>query len=102
MEAEAVQAHLNGVWTRPLGCPHFHPGDIDKCDANEMRPCVYETDSHPFCDIFHQILEEWRVEYEICPECGQVRPGDERVKAGMKCGFCALGYGGIAGGIGAI
>ena len=26
---------------------------------------------------------------DICQECGQHRPGDDRVKAGMKCGFCA-------------
>ncbi len=25
----------------------------------------------------------------ICPECGEVRPDDERVKAGMKCFSCA-------------
>jgi len=27
----------------------------------------------------------------ICPECGQFRPDDERVKAGMKCSYCAYG-----------
>lgn len=26
-----------------------------------------------------------------CAECGKYRPGDERVRAGMKCGFCAYG-----------
>jgi len=31
-----------------------------------------------------------------CPECGQPRPNDERVKNGMKCGICA-GYGEGAG-----
>lgn len=25
----------------------------------------------------------------ICPECGESRPDDDRVKAGMKCGACA-------------
>lgn len=29
------------------------------------------------------------VEKEVCPECEEHRPEDERVKAGMKCGFCA-------------
>jgi len=24
-----------------------------------------------------------------CPECGEIRIDDDRVKAGMKCGFCA-------------
>lgn len=23
-----------------------------------------------------------------CPECGELRPGDERVAAGMPCRFC--------------
>ncbi len=24
-----------------------------------------------------------------CPECGEPRPDDDRVKCGMKCRFCA-------------
>ena len=28
----------------------------------------------------------------ICPECGEIREGDERVLAGLKCGHCAYGY----------
>ena len=28
----------------------------------------------------------------ICPECGEVRKRDERVKVGMKCGQCAYVY----------
>lgn len=28
-------------------------------------------------------------EESICPECGECRPDDERVKAGMKCSYCA-------------
>jgi len=28
----------------------------------------------------------------ICPECGEPRPYDERVKAGMKCYYCAYPY----------
>lgn len=90
---DAVQASLNGMWRETLGgCPHKHGvmDSIDVCDANEMRPCVYETGDGP-CELFQQILEEWRIELEICPECGQERPGDERVKGGMKCGVCA-GY----------
>jgi len=27
----------------------------------------------------------------ICLECGELRPDDERVKAGMKCSYCAYG-----------
>ena len=29
----------------------------------------------------------------VCPECGIVRPDDDRVKAGLKCGPCAYGGG---------
>lgn len=28
-----------------------------------------------------------------CPECLEERPDDERVKAGMKCSYCAYGGG---------
>lgn len=31
--------------------------------------------------------EKWR-----CGECGEIREGDDRVAAGMKCGHCAYGY----------
>ncbi len=92
---EVVQASLNGVWRKTTdGCPHRHGCKdwVDLCDANEMRPCVYETaEAINGCELFRQILDEWRIEFGICPECFQVRPGDERVKAGMKCGVCA-GY----------
>ena len=33
-----------------------------------------------------------KVNVKVYPECGQYRPDDERVKAGMKCAICA-GYG---------
>ena len=88
---EAVQASLRGVWLEAVrGCPHLHRrrDDIDRCDAREMTICVYENGKAP-CEILQEIIEEWRIELEICPECCQVRPDDDRVKAGMKCGFCA-------------
>jgi len=90
-EIEYVQAHLAGVWTNKLGgCPHYHNAlDIGRCDMDGMRGCIYETDSQPYCDTLQEIIQEWAVVYEICGECGQVRPGDERVKAGMKCAVCA-------------
>jgi predicted Zn-ribbon and HTH transcriptional regulator len=28
-----------------------------------------------------------------CPECGEPRPDDDRVRAGMKCSICAYGAG---------
>lgn len=91
-EIEAVQASFKGIWQNMNGCPHRHKRaeGLDACEMNEMRPCVYETGDGP-CELFQEILEEWRMMYEICPECGEVRSGDERVRAGMKCGICA-GY----------
>jgi len=80
------------VWRKKLdGCPHYHP-DMDgpgRCDTNEMRACIYDIAKDGRCELFEEILEEWRIELEICPECGQQRPDDERVKAGMKCVECA-------------
>ena len=66
MQQQAVQASLNGVWRSTVdGCPHLHRReDIDRCDDNEMRPCVYETGDGP-CKVFQKILEEWRIELEI-------------------------------------
>lgn len=32
-----------------------------------------------------------KVNVKICPECGQPHPDDDRVKAGMRCRFCAYG-----------
>lgn len=57
-------ADLNGVWTKTLdGCPHIHkyPEGVNRCDANKMTPCVYETGDGP-CELFQEILEEWRKE----------------------------------------
>ena len=34
------------------------------------------------------LVEEAKLK-SICPECGEERPGDERVEAGMKCAVCA-------------
>lgn len=35
------------------GCPHRHGrrSGVDRCDMNEMRPCIYENGNGP-CDIF--------------------------------------------------
>lgn len=85
-----VQASLVGVWrVRVDGCPHYHgrPEGPAACELNEMRTCELEV-GNP-CQIFREIVTEW--EKELCPECLQFRPGDERVANGMKCGICA-GY----------
>ena len=55
-----VQASLNGVWRELYGgCPHLHRArDVDRCDINELRPCVYETGDGP-CEILQTIIDEW-------------------------------------------
>lgn len=56
---EAVQASLWGVWRiKRDGCPHRHGSveGVDRCDANEMRVCVYETGNGP-CDLFLEIIK---------------------------------------------
>ena len=59
---DAIQACLNGMWRERLdGCPHRHEvrDSVDICDANEMRPCIYETGDGP-CELFQKIIKEWR------------------------------------------
>jgi len=63
---DAVQATLNGMWQELLGgCPHRHGvrDSVDICDANEMRPCIYETGDGS-CELFQEIIVEWREELE--------------------------------------
>lgn len=61
---EAVQTNLKGIWRKPVdGCPHLYKGDIDKCELNEMRPCLYEVGDGP-CKVFQDIIEEWCKEKE--------------------------------------
>ena len=56
-----IQTNLPGIWRRRAdGCPHLHGGDIDRCDANEMRSCLYETNET--CETFQEILREWEKE----------------------------------------
>ena len=88
---DTVQASLNGMWRSTLGgCPHRHGvrDSVDVCDANEMRPCIYEV-REGSCELFQQILEEWMRELEICGECGQVRPDDEAIRGKHMTYICA-------------
>lgn len=87
-----TQQALRGVWRSPVdGCPHYHgnPDSVGRCDANEMRSCNLDC-GYP-CELFKEIIAEWQKELLICGECGEMRPGDERVLAGMKCAMCAYG-----------
>ena len=47
----------------------------------------YEANSD-WVKLIH-ILENDTFDPYVCPECGQYRPDDERVKVGMKCGQCS-------------
>ena len=54
----------------------------------EAGGVVYATpDGMYLCE---NCFEDWQAK-NTCPECGEERPDDDRVKAGMKCGFCAYG-----------
>jgi hypothetical protein len=55
--------------------------------TEDLSGCAYSRQN-----ILGELADVVREQLEICPECGQHRPGDERVKAGMKCGLCAYGY----------
>jgi len=70
-----IQVALIGVW-RDLkgGCPHYHNSTegVARCDANEMRPCIFETDHKP-CALFGKIIAEWEVEYEIADKADALR-----------------------------
>ena len=46
--------------------------------------CV-QKDGEPGCD------DPQTRSADICPECGEHRPDDYRVKNRMKCGLCAYG-----------
>ena len=44
------------------------------------------------CDIDYDPLQggkQFCTECTICPECGEERPDDTRVKEDMKCSYCA-------------
>ena len=43
-------------------------------------------------DVFERQKQLAQECADVCPECGNHRPGDARVKAGMKCGLCAYAY----------
>ena len=60
---EVVQTRLPGVWFRITeGCPHRHgtPEGVDLCEENEMRVCELETGKR--CELFDEIIEEWKKE----------------------------------------
>ncbi len=62
-----VQASLRGVWQKDTDCPHRHgfPEGPDRCDAENMSVCGYELGNGFRCEIFAEILEEWKEQLEI-------------------------------------
>jgi len=52
--------------------------------------CNKNIDTDYNAEHFIDSTEKCIIEYadEICPECEEHRPDDERVKTGMKCSFC--------------
>jgi predicted amidophosphoribosyltransferase len=58
----------------PVGNPY-------RCAA-----CGGSIDKKGFCEICGAPPDP--PDPDRCPECLQLRPGDERVRAGMKCSFC--------------
>ena len=55
--------------------------------TEDLSGCAYSRQN-----ILGELADVVREQLEICSECGEHRPGDERVKAGIKCGLCAYGY----------
>lgn len=58
-------------------CSAADIGSIDGPKSSDLGRCPECFEGCEFID-----------ENETCPECGEQRPGDERVEAGMKCSQC--------------
>ena len=76
-----------------FSCQELEVGNRDgvtcRCEPEVSECCgapfVSETD---FCSRCHDHAGN---AVPVCAECGQERPDDDRVLAGMKCGPCAYG-----------
>jgi len=58
--------------------------EVGRCNIHN-RPVINRD--CPDCEM--GMDAEGLEEYGICGECGEYRPEDARVEAGMKCGVCA-------------
>jgi len=74
---------LWGLFRRSLGTleelVHLS-GTDDWSDSGRVKDAL---------DDARKILADAGWKPTICPECGEPRPDDDRVRAGMKCGPCA-------------
>ena len=84
--------HLGREAVRVLRCAPEEPPEYPETFFSQERvseccgaPFVSDTD---FCSRCHDHAGN---AVPVCAECGQERPDDDRVLAGMKCGPCAYG-----------
>ena len=65
------------------------------CDTCGNQKKIYKGDTCVAYSLYtvRTPYYSWEDEYiernNICPECGEERPDDDRVKQGMKCNHCA-------------
>ena len=73
METGKIEIDVGGTLSNILFKLEILERDVEqlKKEMTELQPPTKESD--------------------ICGECGEHRPDDDRVKAGMKCRFCAYG-----------
>jgi len=73
LQEHDFQIALHMAQGRFPGCPHRHEDGEGpaRCDANEMRVCCLGL-REP-CELFGEILEEWRLEYEAIDKADAVR-----------------------------
>jgi len=64
--------------------------DDQKGIAAELKKAGLHDALHTLDSGLHK-TDAPPADYLICPECGEYRPDDDRVKNGMKCGQCAYG-----------
>jgi len=57
------------------GCPHARSDGEGptRCSFNEMRVCCLESAFPQPCEIYGEILEEWRLEYEATNKTDALR-----------------------------
>ena len=84
--AIAYSQTYDSIWNQPPPPQQPEPTPEDICAANG-HGYYGQDESGPRC-----YCGENR-DHPVCPECGEFKPDDDRVKAGMKCGPCAYGAG---------
>jgi formylmethanofuran dehydrogenase subunit E len=66
------------------------PAEQEAYERREIQPLPATEDIFDFaCCLTRMHAAQCLGSCPICPECGEPRPEDERVLAGLKCRFCA-------------